>query len=543
MKTLLPIPKNEQERLKALRNYEILDTLDESEFDRLTKLASLICDTPMSAVSLIDMDRQWLKSVIGLTGRQTSRDEAFCAHTIMDENILEVEDATADVRFKDNPSVTGIGNIRFYAGAPLIDPQGYALGSLCVIDTKPRLLSQKQKEALTLLAEEAISLIVDRRQREELRNFEKVFNLSNDLVFVGGTDGYFKKINPAFTKIFGWTEDELLNTSSFEFYHPDDLKNTEKELKKLSKGQNTVNFQQRFKTKEGEYKTIEWTSSPEPFTGNIFGIGRDVSELVLKETQLAASEERLRVFFQNSLGMMFTHDLQGKILSINNSGAAVLGYSRDELLQMSLYDISVIDRHSAVDDYLQKIKADGHVQGQTSTQHKDGSVRIWMYNNILEDSTDAEPYVIVNGMDITNRYKLEKDLKRTTSMLEQTNTVARVGGWEYDLEKQTIYWSSVTKAIHGVDDDYEPNPQNGLSFYDKGEEERVRKAIQLATTDGTSWDQERLMTTAKGEKIWVRSIGNAEFENGVCKRLFGTFQDINDFKSTEFALQRSLETQ
>lgn len=543
MKTLLPIPANEKERLRALRNYEILDSLEESEFDRLTQLASIICETPMSSISLIDMDRQWFKASVGLTDKQTPREQAFCAHTIMDESIMEVKDATADERFKNNPLVTGKPDIRFYAGAPLIDPNGYALGSVCVIDTKPGALTENQKKALSLLAEEAISLIVERRQREELRNFEKVFNLSNDLVFVGGTDGYFKKINPAFTKLFGWSEDELLNTSSFEFYHPDDLKKTEEELEKLTSGKNTINFLQRFKTKTGEYKTIEWTSTPEPFTNNIFGIGRDVSELILKEQQLAASEERLRVFFQNSLGMMFTHDLSGKILSINNAGAAVLGYSRAELLQMTLYDISLTQRHSAVTEYLQRIEEEGSLQGQTSTQHKDGSIRIWMYNNILEKNPGGDPYVIVNGMDITNRYNLEKDLKRTSRMLEQTNTVARVGGWEYDLEKQKIYWSSVTKDIHGVPADYEPNLEQGLSFYDKAEEERVLKTLHMATTEGTPWDQERLMTNARGEKIWIRSIGNPEFENGVCKKLFGTFQDINDFKSTEFALQRSLETQ
>jgi len=544
MKTLLPIPKNEEGRLKALRNYEILDSLAESEFDRLTQLASLICDTPMSAVSLIDIDRQWFKSSVGINTKQTPREQAFCAHTIMDQGILEVKDASADDRFKSNALVTGSPDIRFYAGAPLIDPQGYALGSLCVIDTKPKALSEKQRQALSLLADEAIALIVERRQREELKNFEKVFNLSNDLVFVGGIDGYFKKINPAFTKLFGWSEDELLNTSSFEFYHPDDIQNTAKELQKLADGQNTVNFLQRFKTKSGEYKTIEWTSTPEPATGNIFGIGRDVSSLILKEKQLAESEEKLRVFFQNSLGMMFTHDLEGNILSINNAGAAVLGYMREELLQMSLYDINVEANYAAVDDYLKRIQVEGSLQGQTATYHKDGSLHVWMYNNVLENNTGDKPFVIVNGMDITKRYNLEKDLKRTSRMLEQTNQVARVGGWEYDLEKQTIYWSSVTREIHGVDPDFEPSLSKGLNFYeDEEDRRRIKEALAAATANGTPWDQERLLTTVSGEKLWIRSIGTAEFENGVCKRLFGTLQDINNFKSTEFALQRSLETQ
>ncbi|MEP6610233.1 MAG: PAS domain S-box protein, partial [Mucilaginibacter sp.] len=355
----LPLPHNEKARLKALHNYAILDSLNEPEFDRITELASIICDVPISLITLIDEKRQWFKSANGVAGTGTPRDISFCQYTIMDTAILEVEDATKDDRFKDNEFVVNEPAVRFYAGYPLVDPQGYALGSLCVIDQKPKILTDKQKKALELLAAETISLIVERRQKEELRNFEKLFTLSNDLVFVGGIDGFFKKINPAFTKIFGWSEEHLLNTSSFEFYHPDDIESTAKELQKLADGSSTANFLQRFKTSTGEYKTIEWTSTPETASGHIFGIGRDVSDLVLKEKQLAASEEKLRMFFQNSLGLMFTHDLKGKFLSINNAGAAVLGYTPAELMQMSLYDVNQPEFHAAVDEYLEKIQTEG----------------------------------------------------------------------------------------------------------------------------------------------------------------------------------------
>jgi len=539
-----PIPHNEKSRLRALHNYDILDSLNEPEFDRITELAAIICDVPISLITLIDEKRQWFKSVKGIEATETPRDVAFCRYTIMDTAILEVEDATKDDRFKDNDFVVDAPSVRFYAGYPLIDPQGYALGALCVIDQHPKKLTEKQKKALELLASETIAFIVERRQKEELRNFEKLFTLSNDLVFVGGIDGFFKKINPAFTKLFGWSEEHLLNTSSFEFYHPDDIEGTAKELQKLADGRSTINFLQRFKTITGEYKTIEWTSTPETASGHIFGIGRDVSDIVLKDKQLAASEEKLRIFFQNSLGLMFTHDLKGKFLSINNAGAAVLGYTREELMQMTLYDVNLPEFHSAVDEYLVKIKTEGSSQGQTSTRHRDGSVCIWIYNNFLENSTAGEPYVIVNGIDITKRYNLEKDLKRTTQMLEQTNQVARVGGWEFDVVKNTLYWSSVTKEIHGVGPDYEPSLASGLDFYEDADaRERRDKALHLAITEGKPWNEERQMITAKGERIWVRSIGNAEFENGVCKRLYGTFQDINDSKLNELALKESLETQ
>ncbi|MEO7213744.1 PAS domain S-box protein [Mucilaginibacter sp.] len=281
-----PVPVNEKERLKALDDYEILDTLSENEFDRITELASIICDVPISLVSLVDEKRQWFKSVLGLDVRETSRDISFCRYAIMDTNLMEINDTTKDLRFKANALVTGAPDIRFYAGYPLVDPNGHALGTLCVIDREPRQLNAKQKRAMQLLAEEVIVLIVERRKKQQLQSFEKIFNLSNDLVFVGGEDGFFKKINPAFKRVLGWEEDHLLHNSTFDFIHPDDIEGTITQLEKLSKGEPTVNFLQRFKSITGEYRTIQWTSTPEASTGNIFGIGRDVTEKIKLEMAL-----------------------------------------------------------------------------------------------------------------------------------------------------------------------------------------------------------------------------------------------------------------
>jgi GAF domain-containing protein len=143
--TETPIPVNEKERLKALDRYEILDSLSETEFDRITELASIICDVPISLVSLVDEKRQWFKSVLGLDIRETSRDISFCRYAIMDDTLLEIPDATKDIRFQHNVLVTGMPDIRFYAGYPLVDAKGFALGTLCVIDRKPRATYRQAK--------------------------------------------------------------------------------------------------------------------------------------------------------------------------------------------------------------------------------------------------------------------------------------------------------------------------------------------------------------------------------------------------------------
>jgi len=168
-----PIPKNESTRLKVLWQYDVLDTVPEEVFDDLTDLAAHICETPIALISLVDENRQWFKSRIGTTVNETSRDISFCAHAILSDGLLVIPDATKDPRFKKNPLVTGPQKIRFYAGAPLLTPDGHALGTLCVLDKKPRHLRPEQKQALVVLAHHVVSQLELRRHARELVNARK----------------------------------------------------------------------------------------------------------------------------------------------------------------------------------------------------------------------------------------------------------------------------------------------------------------------------------------------------------------------------------
>jgi diguanylate cyclase (GGDEF)-like protein len=164
------LPGNEQDRIDALRSLDILDTDPEPEFDELVKLAAALCETPIGAVSLVDEDRQWFKAVVGLSVRETPRDVAFCAHSILEPGMFVVEDAWKDERFADNPLVLGDLSIRFYAGMPVTGPGGLPMGALCVIDRVPRQLTAQQYAALEILARQVTSRMELRSQRKVLRD-------------------------------------------------------------------------------------------------------------------------------------------------------------------------------------------------------------------------------------------------------------------------------------------------------------------------------------------------------------------------------------
>lgn len=170
-------PQHESDRINALQRYQILDTPAEKNFDELIYLASQICEAPIALISLIDTKRQWFKAKQGLDICETHRDYAFCAQAILDEEILIIPDATQDDRFKENPLVTGDPNIRFYAGAPLITPDHQRLGTLCVIDRKPRQLSDFQLTALRILSKQVMKelelYLQNRMLKEKLEKIQE----------------------------------------------------------------------------------------------------------------------------------------------------------------------------------------------------------------------------------------------------------------------------------------------------------------------------------------------------------------------------------
>ena len=205
-----PLPTNEAERLAALNEYRILDTETEQSYDDITTLAAQICGVPIAMISLVDEARQWFKSRVGMEQQQTPREVAFCAHAILQNKPFIVKDATKDRRFAGSALVTGEPHIRFYAGIPLVNPEGMALGTLCVVDHQPRRLSAAQQKTLQALSRQVMALLELRRVSARLANaLEQVKTLQELLPIcawckrIRDDEGYWNQVEAYFHKHTG----------------------------------------------------------------------------------------------------------------------------------------------------------------------------------------------------------------------------------------------------------------------------------------------------------------------------------------------------
>ena len=369
-----------------------------------------------------------------------------------------------------------------------------------------------------------------------MEQYQKFFEYSNDLLCIASIDGYFKKINPAFEKVLGWEQHILLNISFFDLIHPDDLEATEREIQKLAQGELTINFAHRFRGKNGLYFDLQWVATPDPTTGLIYAIARDITTEKHQEAILRQSERKFRSFFENSQGFMCIHTLSGQFLMVNQAGAQSLGYLSAEFTSLTLFDIVPVEFHDQTSKYLLDIQQDGRLNGLMEVLHRDGTRRIWYYKNVLEVDANNEPYIIGNAIDITEHHQLEFQLKKASEMLEQTNQVAKIGTWEVDLIENKVFWSSMTKTIHEVTQDYNPDLSTAISFYRGDFQDQIVSLFNRAVEEGIGYDTELQLYTATGRSVWVRAIGTPEFKNGTCVRVFGTFQNIDDRKKAEIEL-------
>ncbi|MFV0200456.1 response regulator [Empedobacter falsenii] len=540
-----PIPANEKQRLQAVYDYNLQAHDKDEELDVFANAASLICNTPIALVSVFDENYQIIKANCGIEVDAVPRQQTICQFSLMEDEILVIDDVN---RFEPAHKIAGVkaANIQFYAGVPLIDDNGNALGTLCVNDHHPRKLSDKQRSLLIQLGKNITKLLVSKKRKKDAAYFQNIYKISNNLIGVADINGVLKSINPAFKKVLEVKNDQSIPSKNFlDFVSEKDKKKVQMFLADLKTNSGSIDFKCLMCSIETkEEKMVEWyTKLNTSYDNEIFLFGRDITLENSKKEELENSERKFRNFFNSSLGLMTIHDLDGNILSINKKGLESIGYTEEESKDLDLKKLIPKANHQEYETYIDTIAKQKQNSGLMSWIKKDGMLTYWLYSNILDKDNDGNPIVMSTAVDMTQRIILERDLNRVRQLLDHTYEVANVGGWKFDLIHNRLIWADTTKKIHEVEPDYEPNVETALNFYEpKKSYPKIKKAFKDAIEKGISYDLELQIITQKNKTVWVRCKGIPEFVDGVCVSLFGIFQDINDKKiyTLELARQKAI---
>lgn len=440
------IPADEELRLARLHELAVLDTEAEPLFDALTRAAAAVTGKPIALISLVDAHRQWFKSRVGLPVEitETSRESAFCAYTILDSSLLEVPDAQLDPRFVDSPLVTGKPDIRFYAGAPITLKGGMRMGSLCVIDYQPGALNEVQRQTLRALAQvaaealelrryaldehaalereaEALRLQMEAGQllQQRLSASEAFLERTGQLAGVGGWE-----LDLETGKLL-WSDETCRIhdlppgyqpdlAQAINFYTEESRPLIQAAVDKAIADHDGWDLQLPLITAKGSKKwvrsvgTVEYAQDGQP--RYLTGAFQDVTLRARAVAALEASDRRFRKLFQYSLGLIYTHDYEGVLLSVNPAVARALGHSVGEMIGRPLVDFIRPELHEKFRDYLLRIIQHDSDAGSQEMIAKDGSLHMWQYHNVLDDDAD-EPYILGHAQDVTDRQQHENKLR------------------------------------------------------------------------------------------------------------------------------------
>lgn len=523
-----PVPDNEKGRIKKLELFDLLNLPKDPQLDVFAEAACLIADCPSSLIAIMESEIQTIQSCIGLSLDAVDRKNTLCQYSVASGDVVVINDTLTDSRSSGN-SIILEGGIRFYAGIPLIDDEGFVLGTICVIDYKPKTISENQIAALKKIGDAVTQFFLNKRKNIRAEYFQQTFDVSNNLICVIDNEFILKEVNPAFQKLFGIPKNQAVHQSFLTILGEQNA-SLELRLKNFLQTDEELVFITSTKIDDAAPILIEWYLKQNQNHSGIFCFGINITQRIEERLQLESSERRFRSFFENAIGLMSMHDMEGNILEVNEKGRETLQYSAEEVQGLNLKDLVPEQNWPLLEEYLQRINQNKEDFGTMILRSKKGEELVWMYHNLVETDKDGNPYVVSTALNVTERITLERDLVYAKKMLEQTSSVAQVGGWEVNLKNNAVFWSKTTKEIHKIDYDFQPDLENAIGFYKDEDRQKIDFLFKRAVSEGIPYDEEVQLVRNDGVTIWVRVKGIPEFENGVCNRVFGIIQDIDAFK-------------
>ncbi|MHB1022353.1 MAG: PAS domain S-box protein [Acidobacteriaceae bacterium] len=553
--------KDEALRLQALQQYEVLDTLPDPALDDITRLIAQICQTPMAAVSLVDSNRVWFKSRVGIDAKEMPRALTPCQYAILSDEILEIEDSTQDPNFLPEGIVTGSTVLRFYAGAPLTTPEGATVGTLCVMDTEPRKLDEAQLAALRILGRQVITRMelyakvraMERsaraRQRIESaltveRNFvSAVLDTVGALVVVFDTAGRVVRFNRTCESISGYSFTELVGRPYWEKLIPPEYSQEAIDgFDSIRSGAFPVTYENYWLTKDGNRRRIAWSATALLDAQNevafIIATGIDVTVQRQAEETLRESEARYRQLVEGSLGMVCTHTLDGILLSVNTHSASSIGYTVEEMVGRPLQQFIPRKYWEGTAIYLENMRKYGEHQGLLHLQQRNGDVHIIAYRNKLIELEGREPYVLGHGIDITEKIQAEEKLR---AVIRQTNSILEsVGDGIYgvDLNGHATFINPAAAQMFGYKaQELLGKPLHDLIHHSRAdgaiypvEECPIRRSAQLMKTIRVS---DELFHRKDGSSFPVEYVACPQIDEGKAVGVVVAFTDVTERRALD----------
>ncbi|MCA3250685.1 MAG: PAS domain-containing protein [Pseudomonadota bacterium] len=536
-----PPPTNEAERLERLRALAVLDTAPEPLFDTLSRLAAAICGTPIALLSLVDASRQWFKANVGLPGvSETPRELAFCAHAILDGEVLEVGDACADPRFAGNPLVTGEPGIRFYAGAPIELPGGVRLGTLCVIDRQPRRLDPAQREQLRELAaaaaqalelrEQALASALAARSRHEAELTGHVQSLNSVLdqlpaaVSVWSRDMRNVYANAELARWMGTTPQALAGCSIDAVVGAQRTAVRDLRREAVLRGE-IQQFEILLAPPQGgpprsmRITLLPWRAADGTIDGFV-ALGLDVTA----EREAATLARLMAAIVDGSNDAIFGQNMAGQVTSWNAAAESMLGWRREEIIGQPAWKL--FSKGALA------LAAMNGEQGtlssfETQCRHKDGrEVVVAASLSPIRDERGRVLGISAILRDIGPLRDALSALRESEAFLDRTGRLARIGGWEVDLAAGRIRWSPQLRAILGMPPDAEPTVADALAMYAEPGRGQLAAAIEAASQGVQAFDLQLALRTACGRDLTVRVIGEPVPKDGRIVRVAGALQDV-----------------
>ena len=437
-------PDDEVERLAALRSYGILDTPAERAFDDLTRLAAIICQTPIALMSLVDADRQWFKSRVGLEAQETPREVAFCAHTILQTSPMEVPSATEDPRFAHNPLVTGKLGIRYYAGVPLRTPDGYALGTLCVIDRTERRLTEEQLEALDALGRQAMTQLELRRAVRTMQTVQEQIARSEEqlsLAVAAGAIGFWDwdmrantvTMSPRHEALLGLPETGVPRPVNdfFERLHPDDAARVGAEVNRAIAERVRYETEMRIVRPDGSVHwmldTGEAQYLPDGTPYRMNGTMADISARKGTEHELALRDERFTLAATAANTGVWDWSLATNEWYLSPQSMAILGFSAETpplTVDGWVARIHPDDRAAVEAEAWARVNDPLATTWQTEYRilHIDGAWRwLLVQARIIRSDGDSQVRLVGTHIDLTAQIERERVLEDAKTAADRAN--------------------------------------------------------------------------------------------------------------------------